>query len=195
VNVPGFPVVRSQLTAGAVVSLVAAGAQQLARMQAKNPVEDLADKARALTEWEQAKARNRVASAVQRVKSPELTAMAASARARVYNVLDVDGYLSEFKDFSPDKREALAKEGHALKDGSFPIENVADLRRAVKAYGRTTEEKQAQVRRHIIKRARALGKPDMIPNNWSESSMNDLALRRLEARELVASLRPQEKTE
>lgn len=106
----------------------------------------------------------------------EQEAVLAAARERVYRSLNVDGYLTEFKTFSPDKRKKLAGEGKALPDGSFPIENVADLRRAVQAYGRAEESKRAKVRRHIVKRARGLGKPDLIPANWKEASLTDKAL-------------------
>ncbi len=112
-------------------------------------------------------------------------ALAAAARQRVFLALDVDGYLQEFKDFPAEKRDALAKEGKAMKDGSFPIENAADLRRAVQAYGRTTKDKQAAVRRHIVKRARALGKTDAIPDNWREAALSDS---QIDAREKVAGL-------
>jgi hypothetical protein len=190
VNVPGFPVVRSQLTAGAVVSLVAAGAQTLARMQ-HAPEEELSSRMRELEQWEQDRARSRAEAAISKVRElhpkKDLDSIAASARSRVYNVLDVDGYLSEFKDFSPAKRDDLASKGHALKDGSFPIENTADLRRAVKAYGRASDDKKARVRRHIVKRARALGKPDMVPKDWTEAGITDDALRARDAREVLTA--------
>jgi hypothetical protein len=73
---------------------------------------------------------------------------------------------SEFADISPDVREKLAKQGKALPDGSFPIRNVDDLKNAIKSYGRANEEDRAKVRKHITKRARALGKSDMIPEEW-----------------------------
>jgi hypothetical protein len=105
----------------------------------------------------------------------ELAARVAATRQRV-TAAGVSDYLTEFKDFSPDKREQLAKKKHAMKDGSFPIENVADLKRAIKAYGRTTDDKKAAVRRHITRRARGLNHPELIPDSWSEASMSELAL-------------------
>jgi hypothetical protein len=112
-------------------------------------------------------------------------AMAAAAQARVYLALDPDGYLQEFKAFPQERRDKLAAEGKALKDGSFPIENGADLRRAIQAYGRTTKDKQASVRRHIVKRARALSKEDSIPKDWKEAS---LSMASLDNRDKFASL-------
>jgi hypothetical protein len=53
------------------------------------------------------------------------------------------------KKFSEEKREELAKEKFALPDGSFPIENVADLKRAIKAHGRSKDIEAAK--KHIEK--------------------------------------------
>jgi hypothetical protein len=196
VNVPGFPVTRAQIVAsGGVSALVAAGASVLAKMK-QSPMDELSSRIAAIEAHEQKRAAARKAEVLSRMApilsekaqaKTELNSLAASARERVYKVLDVDGYLSEFKDFSPERREALAKEKKALKDGSFPIENVADLRRAVRAYGRASDDKKAQVRRHIIRRARSLGKTELIPDDWSENSMNDLALIREDTREVMTA--------
>lgn len=99
-----------------------------------------------------------------------LAQVASAARARV------------FKDYSPETREKLAKEGNALPDGSYPISDVQDLKNAIKAYGRSKESDRAKVRRHIMKRARALGHPELIPDEWAKSNA---------VRAQVASLRAQ----
>lgn len=65
-------------------------------------------------------------------------------------------------------RRRYAKNGIALKDGSYPIPDVDHLKRAIQAYGRAPESKRAAVRRHIIKRARALGAPGLIPDDWKK---------------------------
>lgn len=62
-------------------------------------------------------------------------------------------------------REASARAGHALPDGSFPIETERDLHNAVQAVGRAKDYERAK--RHIIKRARALGKLDTLPESWN----------------------------
>jgi hypothetical protein len=67
------------------------------------------------------------------------------------------------KEFTESERESLAKKGHALPDGSFPIENSADLKRAIKAYGRA--KNQSAAAKHIAKRAKALGHSDLIPDS------------------------------
>jgi len=64
-------------------------------------------------------------------------------------------------------RERLAREGKALPDGSFPIRDVSDLRNAVRAYGRSKPGSRGAVRKHIMKRARSLGRPNLIPTKWS----------------------------
>jgi hypothetical protein len=68
-------------------------------------------------------------------------------------------------------REAAAKKGYALPDGSFPITTVADLKKAIRAYGRASNK--AAVRRHIRKRARALGRTNLIPEAWSSNEVMD----------------------
>lgn len=74
--------------------------------------------------------------------------------------------------FSKKQRETMAKKGYAMPSGSYPIATVADLKNAVHAYGRAKEEEKAAVRRHIAKRARALGHPELIPEDWEEASLN-----------------------
>jgi len=67
--------------------------------------------------------------------------------------------------FNEDQRQEMAKEGLALPDGSFPISTVDDLRNAIMAHGRATDKERAK--KHIIKRARAMGRMDMIPASWA----------------------------
>lgn len=71
----------------------------------------------------------------------------------------------EARSFSDKERQDLAKEGHAMPDGSFPIVTPADLKNAIQAYGRAGDK--AAAKRHIIKRARQLGKTDMLPEGWA----------------------------
>jgi hypothetical protein len=61
------------------------------------------------------------------------------------------------RDFSTEQRKALAKKGHALPDGSYPIVNAGDLANAIQAIGRAGPGKRSQVIAHIKKRAAALG--------------------------------------
>lgn len=68
--------------------------------------------------------------------------------------------------FSPEKRKDLAKQGMALPDGSFPIVTEEDLKNAIMAFGRA--KSKAAAKRHIMKRARALKRSDLIPENWGK---------------------------
>ena len=68
--------------------------------------------------------------------------------------------------FSPEKRKDLAKQGMALPDGSFPIVTEEDLKNAIMAFGRA--KSKAAAKRHIMKRARALKRNDLIPENWGK---------------------------
>lgn len=67
-------------------------------------------------------------------------------------------------DYSTGQREAAAEKGNALPDGSFPINNKADLRNAIQAFGRA--KNPAQAKAHIMRRARALDAADLIPEAW-----------------------------
>lgn len=71
--------------------------------------------------------------------------------------------------FSPGKRREHAKAGVALPDGSYPIANVGDLKNAIKAFGRAKPADRAKVKRHIAKRARALGRADLLPAGWGSA--------------------------
>lgn len=50
---------------------------------------------------------------------------------------------------------------------SFPIGNVADLKKAIHAYGRAGDKPAA--RKHIITQAYKLKRPDLIPDDWRSS--------------------------
>ena len=67
--------------------------------------------------------------------------------------------------FSDEQRESEAKKGNALPDGSYPIVNETDLKNAIQAYGRAKDKDKAKA--HIVKRAKSLGKEDLIPENWN----------------------------
>lgn len=67
---------------------------------------------------------------------------------------------------STPERKKLAGQGAALKDGSFPIRNVADLKNAIQAFGRADENKKSLVKAHIKRRAKALGATNLIPEGW-----------------------------
>lgn len=70
-------------------------------------------------------------------------------------------------------REKAAERGEAMDDGSFPIRDQADLKRAIKAFGRAKDKPKAK--RHIIKRAKALEKVDLLPEAWRETANKEFA--------------------
>lgn len=63
------------------------------------------------------------------------------------------------------KRKKAAANGHALPDGSYPIDTVADLAKAIKAVGRGGADHD-KIRKHIITQAKRLHADNMIPDNW-----------------------------
>jgi len=66
--------------------------------------------------------------------------------------------------FSDERRSEMAGDGQALPDGSYPIESEGDLKNAIQAFGRAKNKTAAK--RHIMKRAKALGLVKLIPGNW-----------------------------
>lgn len=68
------------------------------------------------------------------------------------------------REFKPKERKDAAGKGLAMPDGSFPIKNAADLRNAIKAVGRA--KNSAAAKAHIIRRAKALGLEDLLPDGW-----------------------------
>lgn len=70
-----------------------------------------------------------------------------------------------------EQRREWAEEGIALPDGSYPIPNREFLRKAIGALGRAAQnDEYERVRRHIIKRARALNALDELPGDWDVSA-------------------------
>jgi hypothetical protein len=70
-------------------------------------------------------------------------------------------------DFNAVQRKSMAKQGLALPDGSFPIVSKTDLKNAIQAIGRAKNRDKAK--KHIIRRAKALGALKMLPDSWGVS--------------------------
>ena len=68
------------------------------------------------------------------------------------------------REFNQNQRERLASSGAALSDGSYPIVNRSDLENAIQSYGRASNK--GEVKDHIMRRARALGLEELIPEAW-----------------------------
>lgn len=77
--------------------------------------------------------------------------------------------------YSSDNMKSMMAKGQAMKNASgepsYPIADISDLKKAIRAVGRGKAGHDA-IRRHIIKRAKALGAMNLIPDNWSSSGSN-----------------------
>jgi len=71
----------------------------------------------------------------------------------------------EKKDYNAKQRRAMAGRGLAMPDGSYPIVNEQDLKNAIQSFGRASDP--AAAKRHIIRRARALGLVKLLPEAWN----------------------------
>ena len=77
--------------------------------------------------------------------------------------------------YSDEDRKAMAEKGFALSDGSFPIANLEDLKNAIQAYGRAKD--QAKAAKFIVKRAKALGAEDLVPDTDDfQKSLDEVAV-------------------
>lgn len=75
------------------------------------------------------------------------------------------------REFTDEQRKELADKGHAMPDGSFPIENKGDLENAVQAFGRAKDKEKAKA--HITARAKDLDAMDTLPADWEGSTKKD----------------------
>jgi hypothetical protein len=69
-------------------------------------------------------------------------------------------------EFTQSQRERLAKKGHALKDGSFPIRNKSDLKNAIKTWGLAKKANKAKAKKFIKLRAKQLNATELLPSTW-----------------------------
>lgn len=72
------------------------------------------------------------------------------------------------REFSTEERKRLSASGKAMPDGSYPIENVEDLKNAVRSWGRGGAK--ASVKAHIVRRAKSLKATDELPEDWPGST-------------------------
>ena len=68
------------------------------------------------------------------------------------------------RDYSGKERATMASAGTAMAGGGFPIKTVKDLKNAIQAIGRAKDPQTAKD--HIMARAKALGRNDLIPQGW-----------------------------
>lgn len=67
-------------------------------------------------------------------------------------------------------RKALAKKGQTAYGTSYPVPNVAYLKKALQAVGRVAPGKRAQLGAFLRKRARQLGAMNVIKGSWADNS-------------------------
>jgi len=182
VNVPGFPIARAMVASGKIMALVAAGASELAIMKSR-AVGNLVAQADMLGQLAASapNLKDRVREAKKKMREANLEAITASAAEMREKALTAAA-VAELAKISEEERMALAEEGKAMPDGSYPIRNVDDLKNAIQAYGRSKASERKAVRKHIIKRARKLRQADLIPSHWLHADS-------MEAAEKVAAMR------
>lgn len=66
-------------------------------------------------------------------------------------------WLDDFKMYTAEQRQRMAKTGAAMPDGSYPIADCADWDNARRAIGRSPASRRPAVRAHINKRGNSLG--------------------------------------
>lgn len=170
VNVPGFPTARAMVAGGKMMALVAAGASYMALMRCQT-CQVLADRIDTLGQLASSTPdlKSRVKVAKTRMREANLQAITASAEEMREKALTAAA-VAELAKISQEERMKLAKKGHALEDGAYPIRNVEDLKNAIQAYGRAKASERRMVRKHIMKRARQLGKYVLVPEHWKNAS-------------------------
>jgi hypothetical protein len=164
VPVPGFPLVASAEVPEAVsvraafddntcTALVAAGAWGVERHRGDPRLLSLQEEVAELRAW-------------RALVDPIIELLHPSAIHELAQLVKPEEPPLEYRDISPDQRKQMAKDGRAMPDGSFPIATVDDLKNAIQAVGRANPGDRPKVKAHIKKRAKALGKSDLIPDNW-----------------------------
>jgi len=175
VNVPGFPLARARVASGQVMALVAAGASVLAQLK-HDPLSEVKSRldnleAPLVAAASDVKARMQAVTAAIKAEALSKKVSATRDEDSAYMLQTIEDENTEFAVVTRKDRMKLAGEGKALKDGSFPIRDISDLKNAVQAYGRSKPGKRGLVRRHIMKRARQLDRSDLVPENWKATEV------------------------
>lgn len=103
----------------------------------------------------------------QSVKSAQI-AWAEEVLRESKDIDDDDMYFK--KKFSAAERRDLAKRGVAMPDGRYPINSAQSLSDAINDYNRTGQD--PTVKKHIKKRARALGLTDNLPDSFGSKALD-----------------------
>ena len=173
VNVPGFPVARTLVAGGAPMAIVAAGAHALALMRT-DPISEMQSRLEKLEQFSASELNAKADPIKQKFAQVREERAAREAAILDTRAAELSMHVAEATEFAfiPTKtRHALAKKGLALPDGSFPIRNTDDLENAIHDVGRAKDP--AAAKKHIIKRAKALGATGKIPDSWKTTSIID----------------------
>lgn len=95
----------------------------------------------------------------------DLTAARKAKFANLGDETEADLLLSAGLDKAT--RTKFASEGKALPDGSYPIDNAEHLKSAISLVGHSKKYSEDDVKKHIKKRAAALGLTESLPESWS----------------------------
>ena len=200
VNAPGFPIPRARVASGAPIALVAAGTEPLIELAMNDRIQASVEVGIAagleLFRERILRLENTVlaADASQEEPKPEVdpdqlrkrvrggSALAASLRERVRGGGSLVSTATSAWD--TEKRDKAADSGVAMEDGSYPIADKEDLRKAIQAFGRASDKEATK--RHIIKRARALDAVGDLPEDWNVTASAGTSE---EVKSLAASLR------
>jgi hypothetical protein len=124
----------------------------------RKPLEDRLHEKLVARGMSSAKARRFAKRAAARMKRERITGPPTPAAAAMSNA---GGNVVELAKVAPElrakARQKAANAGSALPDGSFPVRGKGELGKAVQAWGRANPAKRARLKRHLLKRARALG--------------------------------------
>lgn len=94
---------------------------------------------------------------------------------------DLKEYWVQEAKYSADDMKSMVSKGQAMKNASgepsYPIADISDLKKAIRAVGRGKAGHDA-IRKHIIARAKALKATSLIPDNWnSDGSMKESSVK------------------
>ena len=189
VNVPGFPTARAMVAGGKMMALVAAGASYMAMIRCPGAACALSDKAQNLGEMASGSPdlKKRLKDAKKKLRENNIESLVASAAEMREKALTAAA-VAELAKISQEERMKLAKKGHALEDGAYPIRNVEDLKNAIQAYGRAKASERRMVRKHIMKRARQLGKYNLVPEHWKNAASIQASLQVASMRDRIEAL-------
>lgn len=108
--------------------------------------------------------------ALKAVKDRKAAKAIAEVTAPVDSVIDeLNRALGiEKKDYSAEERKKMTDKGEAMAGGKYPIKSKADVENAVKDWNRTGQA--ADVKAHILARAKDLGCTDCVPDDWTSKA-------------------------